>query len=335
MFLHDGRGFGGGPFQWIRSDGAGREARIRRALDQLSSALSALHRAGFAHCDIKPPNVRVKEDGTVVLLDLGLATPIRRFCRPVRDRNPNAGTPSYVAPEQVGGALVTEAADLYSLGVVLFELLTGRLPFVGNADQVLVSKQLFEAEWPRGIEAPPDLKAVCMSLLRIDTEARLRVDEIRRTLRFDPLLPAEPFVGRNKELDALRGHLGSPGGFTAVVVEGESGIGKTSLVEAFLAEREATLVLRARCFEREVVSYNALDGIADDLSRVLDQGSLEDALVDASPDDRAMLRTVFPVFRQPDELPERPLRDPVRVRAHAVEGLRHILAWLADSIRPA
>lgn len=94
----------------------------------LCSALGFAHASGVIHCDIKPPNVMVDRAGKVYLTDFGIA----RYAESTSTTLAQAGAPAYMAPEQILGQPVSAATDIYSLGVLLFECLTGRRPFQGN-----------------------------------------------------------------------------------------------------------------------------------------------------------------------------------------------------------
>jgi serine/threonine-protein kinase len=122
---------------------------------QVAEALAALHERGWLHCDVKPGNILVSPDGQATLLDLGLA----RRAGEVRDlvRRPLWGSPAYLAPEALTSAYGLDGrSDLYSLGVVLFELLAGRLPFVGQSPADLARQHL--------TAAPPGLRRLVPQL---------------------------------------------------------------------------------------------------------------------------------------------------------------------------
>lgn len=126
-----------------------------KILDQFSAALDCAHQAGLVHRDIKPDNVLVANDGAVKLLDFGLAR--------VRDEGFGelsvlAGTPYYMAPEQLDGSAVDHRADLYALGVVIFRMFTGYLPF--SEGNVFVAHAVEPVPDPRKFNAKLDERAV-------------------------------------------------------------------------------------------------------------------------------------------------------------------------------
>ncbi len=113
-----------------------------RALDiiaQVAWALRAAHSAGIVHQDVKPANLVVSQDGLVKLTDFGIAC--RTGSVPVNWAGMISGTSAYLAPERLVGARATPASDLYSLGVVLHECLTGSRPFTGTAMEIALAHQ--------------------------------------------------------------------------------------------------------------------------------------------------------------------------------------------------
>ncbi len=226
-------------------------ARIeRRLLDaaeavsighSLLATLEAVHRASLVHRDVKPRNVVLEEDGRVRLVDFGFATPIERASE---SDGMWIGTRGYAAPEQLRApARVDGRADLYGLGVVLFESLTGVVPTYGADD---LDRSLAEARVPRG------LAAVIKGLLASAAEnrypdaaaARADLDRVKEgkpprgplASTRTPVLP--PIVGREADLARfdLLGARVTAGDGRVVILRGESGSGKTRL----LASVEAT-----------------------------------------------------------------------------------------------
>ncbi|HEY1554889.1 MAG TPA: protein kinase [Kofleriaceae bacterium] len=139
----------------------------------LLDGLEAAHAAGIIHRDIKPDNVLIAESGRVVLADFGVAAL-------AAGTGELSGTPSYMAPEQARGEPPTPACDVYSVGVVLFEMVTGRRAFAGSALEILDAKQAVERLALTGDEVPPELAAVIgratarAAPARIATAAELR-----------------------------------------------------------------------------------------------------------------------------------------------------------------
>ena len=108
-------------------------AEATRIGDEVLQALAAAHRAGIVHRDVKPGNVLIRTDGVAKLADFGIAKPLDDLAADVTSTGQFVGTPTYLAPEQVRGERATPATDVYAVGVLLFEMLAGRPPFVADS----------------------------------------------------------------------------------------------------------------------------------------------------------------------------------------------------------
>jgi predicted Ser/Thr protein kinase len=323
-------------------------ARLVPALRQLVDGVSELHRRGKLHRDIKPSNVLVTREGRVVILDFGL---VAEALPPQTGETAAGGTPAYMSPEEIWGGAPSEAGDWYSVGVTLYEALTGALPFAGSVSDLLLYKTTSDPPAPAQTspDVPGDLSDVCMGLLNRFPEHRLTGPAVLRALMRDgvALLPASvaamletPFVGRHHQLHALKDAVDAVirGSARVVTVHASSGLGKSALVRHFLGQfsrRDDVVVLTGRCYEYESVPYKALDGVIDDLSRYL--GSIPAEHVEALlPPDVSALPRVFPVLRQVDAIANAAghdtsdVIDPLRVRRRAFEALRVLLARLAE-----
>ncbi|MCC6876409.1 MAG: serine/threonine protein kinase [Sandaracinaceae bacterium] len=140
----------------------------------IAEALAAAHAKGIVHSDLKPGNVILLDEGGLKVIDFGIA----RALYAERARGAITGTPKYISPEEVEGEPLGPAADLYALGVVLFEMLTGRAPFEGTAGELLRAHASQPA--PRlaavspSLVLPDGLQELVLALLEKDPDARPR-----------------------------------------------------------------------------------------------------------------------------------------------------------------
>jgi serine/threonine protein kinase/tetratricopeptide (TPR) repeat protein len=318
------------------------EDRLRAALRQLAEGVNRLHELGKLHRDLKPSNVLVTDEGRVVILDFGL----------VEDINPElhetllAGTPDYMSPEQGAQTAISKASDWYSVGVMLYQALTGRLPFRGKFFEVMLRKQTRDPIQPGEINpsVPRDLNELCMRLLRRDADARPSGREILRALGVRrappaPRLSESSFFGREPQVAELHEafRVTREGQTVAAYVHGNSGMGKSTLARIFLDQLKAqtrnAIVLQGRCFQRESVPYKALDGVVDSLSKHL--ASLRRAKAEGlMPRNRAALARVFPVMLQVDAVFDARSAQPesadlFTLRRQAFGALRELLTNVA------
>jgi len=183
MELLEGRDLG----QLVRDEHPLSWSRICLLLAQACSALDEAHAAGIIHRDLKPENIIVlgERRGTgeqVKVLDFGIAK-----VQDARDRQEGeapltfagmvCGTPEYMSPEQARGIEVTAAADIYALGVILYQLITGLLPFEGPSTLAIITKQISDRPVPPAqrrpdLAIPPALEELCLAALAKDPAAR-------------------------------------------------------------------------------------------------------------------------------------------------------------------
>lgn len=310
-------------------------ARVATAFPQVLAGLGALHARGLVHLDVKPQNVRVRPDGRVVVLDFGLVSGGADPWAPLDGKG--QGTPHWMAPEQASGLDIGPAADLYAVGVMLYQVLTGVLPFRGTAAEVLYAKRTQRPPHPgaRVAGVPPALDALVGALLQPRPEARPDLGAVARGLGGDTPpesgpapAPVLPFVGRAAELRWLEAQLAAaqPGHPVVARVEGPSGIGKSELIRRFLSRavaRAGARVLAGRCHPQESVPFKMLDGVVDALARAL-WGAPPAGLPGA-----AALARLFPALQ--GRLGVAPAADDTGdPRAQRAAGVRALRTWLAE-----
>jgi hypothetical protein len=315
------------------------EPRLRASLRGIALGVAALHRAGLAHRDLKPSNIRVDPTGRVVILDFGVVAAVGRAEAEI------VGTPAYMAPEQLRGE-ASPAVDWYAVGVLLYRMLTGHLPFPATREGLRLRAHRLPPP-PDALvrDLPPDLAALAMRLLEPEPSLRGGEVDVLAIVGAAPIAPPAvtadgpwwrtgpgvPFIGRDQEQARLR-RLAAATGARATVITGSSGMGKTALVHhvlrALTTDAPTTVVFHGRCDQRELVPFNALDSVVDDLARLL---AREPALIAIRPDGWEDLVRLFPVLSTampPGDAPERAVD-----RARAAAALADLLSGVA-AVRP-
>jgi class 3 adenylate cyclase len=247
-----------------------------RIADCVASALEHAHAKGVIHRDLKPANVWLGEDGTAKLGDFGLAFSLERS-RLTRTGT-IVGTVAYMAPEQAIGRKPDASSDLYSLGAMLYEMLTGRPPFAGDSAVSVISQHTsadpVAPTW-HNPEIPRELEEVVLRLLRKSPEERYpNATDLREALAdatagaeadrpgeiatdVNPMegLAGGVFVGREREMEKLLAGLEDAlaGRGRLMMLVGEPGIGKTRTAQELLtyARLRGARVLIGRSVESE------------------------------------------------------------------------------------
>jgi predicted ATPase/uncharacterized protein HemY len=222
--------------------------RTLRLAEQMAAGLGAAHRAGIVHRDFKPANVVLVngDDGEQAMVtDFGTA----RAPTSAHKERAIIGTPAYMAPEQVRGEEVGPAADIYALGVVLFEMVTGALPFGGDSP-IEVARRRLEEDPPSPRSVVPDLddrweQGILRALARDPAVRFNSVQEVIEALagrvriearggqdvglrpRHTLTAELDPFVGRGRDIEQLDATLAGPA--RLVTLMGAGGMGKTRL----------------------------------------------------------------------------------------------------------
>ncbi|MBX2802840.1 MAG: serine/threonine-protein kinase PknK [Myxococcales bacterium] len=282
---------------------------IRAVVGQLLSGLAAVHDAGLLHRDLKPTNLLVEASGRLVILDFGLAL------RAVdAEEAEAAGTLAYLAPEVLRGRPPSAASDLYAVGVLLLELLTGQL-HDPRARPVVRPRDLGSVD--------ADLGALALACLAPDPEER---PDVRRAMELlgTPAMQqiGRIFVGRVDELAWLHERLDAGG---VVRLQGSAGVGKTALTRQVALRRA---MLAGRCHPSESVSFNGLDRIVDAVA-----ARLSSPRTPALRPPPTALAALFPVVREAvgaSTVEEASLDEAGRDLARAVAHLGDPVLWIDD-----
>ncbi|HBE71594.1 MAG TPA: hypothetical protein DDW52_25910 [Planctomycetaceae bacterium] len=170
---------------------------------QITAGLTAAHARGIVHRDLKPANLMVRDDGIVKILDFGLARPTRNSEITSSESSLSAsglliGTIAYMSPEQARGREVDTQSDIFSLGTLLYFMLTGRQPFPGETPSDVSAAILTRMPKPLtevGTQVPPDVRKLVMQCLSKDTQHRPSADRVHQELkRIAAVLTAESAV---------------------------------------------------------------------------------------------------------------------------------------------
>ena len=192
---------------------------------QAARALDYAEKQGIIHCDIKPDNLMLTEDGEVRLTDLGIARTVASRTDKVKQEGGVLGSPHYMAPEQARGEPIDHRVDIYALGATFYRLLSGRTPFTGKSAREIMEKQVYED--PPGLRSldPSIPQAVC---LIINTMMKKRPDKRYQTAREaivdlehfleDIAGPTEPERTSRRSRVSRRGRQKSGAGRTVAIV---------------------------------------------------------------------------------------------------------------------
>jgi tetratricopeptide (TPR) repeat protein len=313
--------------------------------------LEFAHTRGVIHRDIKPGNIWMSADGTVKIGDFGLAVSVD-LSRLTQD-GMMVGTVSYMPPEQAMGGMVTARADLYSLGAMLYEMVTGRPPFVGDDSVAIIGQHIntqpISPSWHRA-DLPPALETLIMQLLEKDPEKRpgsatvvlqalesitagkVKEESVQKAAPAENPLYRRVFVGRERELKQLQsafdGAISGQGALMMVV--GEPGIGKTAICEqlATYVTLRGGKTLWGHCYEEGSLSLPYLAFVEAMRSYVLNREP-EDLRKELGSGATDVVRIVSEI-REKLKVEPRPAENPEEDRYRLMQAVTSFLSHAAD-----
>lgn len=186
--------------EYLRQNGAASTVSGYNIASQICDGLEAAHRQGVIHRDLKSQNVIINSAGQLKIIDFGLAH--TAHLEGMTATGLILGTPEYMSPEQVSGKKVDERADIYSMGIILFELFTGKVPFTGDSAIAVGFRQLKEdPPVPSSLnpQIPEELDAIILKALHKEPLQRYRsVGDLKQALE-RVLLPAQPLAAATRQ----------------------------------------------------------------------------------------------------------------------------------------
>jgi hypothetical protein len=323
--------------------------RAMKMAEQVCAALQHAHGRSVIHRDLKPGNVWLDSDGNGALGDFGLAIAIDRSRMTMQGMM--VGTVAYMAPEQALGRTPDARSDLYALGAMLYEMVCGRPPFLGDDAVGVISQHIntkpLDPTW-HNPEVPKPLEALIVRLLAKSPEERPAsaaevAQELRRILDRSTVEPPPSvdqqsisdlrglnwgvFVGRREEMDGLKesleGALSGKGSLAMLV--GEPGIGKTRLAEEFgvYAGLRGAQVLTGHCYEGEAsLPYRPFVEAFRQYTRSRPDDELRQQLGPGAPE---IATLVSEIRRRFPDIEEAPKLDPEAERLRLFESVTEFL----------
>ncbi len=310
--------------------------RIVEIAIEIAEALDEAHRRGLVHRDLKPANLMLTSQGHVKVMDFGLAKQVHALAADaaeartvLTDAGTRVGTPSYMSPEQILGAPLDARSDIFSLGIVLYELATGDHPF-GKADAAGTMAAILRdppVGGARDLDEVPALAAVVRRMLakacaerpQSMRDVRAQLDALRdargTTTSIGEVAAADaaertPFVGREAEtaelwwmLDRM---LTGQGGL--VLIGGEPGVGKTRLSRELqrVARQRGCLCLTGHCYEMEgAPSFVPFVEITEEAARLVPR-AVRIAMGDEAPEIASIVPSLRRTYDDIDLMPELP-----------------------------
>jgi len=232
--------------RWAANPPADRYVQVERLFRGLCQGLAYVHEQGLIHRDLKPTNVLVTQSGEAKLTDFGVVKAPGAFTTQLTVAGKLVGTVAFMSPEQITGEAVTPQSDLYSLGAVLYMMLTLRRPIEADNIAGYLARHITETpRMPSEIvsDCPPHLERICMHLLEKEPGQRpSSTDDVIAALEGDAPIPQRVIHGRDIALDWLNQRLTrmDQGGGGVAILIGAEGAGRTALLEVFVERAQAS-----------------------------------------------------------------------------------------------